>query len=375
MRARTGRDPASSIPPVSIEPELTSAPVAEELLAVARDTGRLVDDRGAGLCVSRLTSVDLPTFGKPTMATVPAIRRRGDAVAHRGGTPSGPAEARASRPSQSHRRSDLGLHESRCLPVSLAALRHAVEGHRLAPRDRDGLEAAGPPACVPWIATGTTGTSSCRATIAAPACTGPGTPERCRVPSTKRPSAWPSRDDLTHRPHRLTVGLAAPDGEAAERADQRAEPRRAVRLDLRHVVDRCAGSRRRAPPGRASEKWLRRDDDAALERDTLLAVDLEPRRRLRRSVPNVGRPIAHVTSAASSRCTLRDERRRSARRPRRGVSSRRVDLDRVGGAVRVDGVALVAAPELVGELARPDAVPLGLPARPRAPPDRRRARP
>ena len=47
--------------------------------------------------------------------------------------------------------------------------------------------------CVPYTPTGTTGTFSWIATIAAPGCAVPGTPLRCRVPSTKSPTARPSR--------------------------------------------------------------------------------------------------------------------------------------------------------------------------------------
>jgi hypothetical protein len=47
--------------------------------------------------------------------------------------------------------------------------------------------------CEPWIAPQTIGTCSFTATIAAPGWTTPGTPERCRVPSTKTPRQPPSR--------------------------------------------------------------------------------------------------------------------------------------------------------------------------------------
>ena len=217
----------------------------------------------ARVWVSRLTSVDLPTFGKPTIATVPALLTGVGGLVGHGRDARRDGVARAAEPRGRRRASRQSRRISACeqrrrLLVAAPALREPVERHRLAPGDRHRLEVAGAastPACRgsrPGRSARPPGARPSRR----PAATWPGTPERWRVPSTKSPSACPSATIAPHRAHRLAVGLAAAHREAAEGADERAEPGHAVRLDLRHVVDGRAGSRRRAPAGRASEKWL-----------------------------------------------------------------------------------------------------------------------
>ena len=65
-RRRVGHVDAAGVD----EDEALAGRLADDVLAVARDAGRLEDDRLA-LAVSRLTSVDLPTFGKPMTAAAP----------------------------------------------------------------------------------------------------------------------------------------------------------------------------------------------------------------------------------------------------------------------------------------------------------------
>ena len=127
----------------------------------------------------------------------------------------------------------------------------------------------------------------------------------------------PVGDDLPHHPDRLAVGLAASDGEAAEGADQPPEPRGAMRLDLRHVVE-DARARRAEDEGVEPAEVVRRDDDAAVERDALLAVDPEPgeRRGGRAERRSADRP--RDVDAVHRR---RRRGPRSGRRPRRALSS------------------------------------------------------
>ena len=88
---------------------------------------------------------------------------------------------------------------------------------------------------------------------------------------------------LAHQPHRLAIRFAAADGDRSEAADQLAEPRHAMRLDLREEVD---GPRRGgAHHGRVDPvEVVEGEHDAAGARDPLDAVgaqwDEEPGERL-----------------------------------------------------------------------------------------------
>src|SRR5579875_1229604 len=117
------------------------------------------------------------------------------------------------------------------------------------------------------MAAQTTGTPSCRATIAAPGCTVPGTPLRWRVPSTKTASARP--------PHRLPVGLAAPHREGAEGADEGAEAAHLVRLHLRQEVQVAGGGVADAGDVDPVEV-VERDDETAAARNPLGPVGTQP---------------------------------------------------------------------------------------------------
>ena len=169
--------------------------------------------------VSRLTSVDLPTFGKPTIATraeqarlgLGRRRRRRDCSCGR----SAPWAVRAcasTRKSQRRRISRLDR-APRPRGSPCRVLRQAVETHRLAPRDRDRVKVP----TLPELRAvdrrrddrhvllqrdhRRAGLHLARAR-----------PTRWRVPSTKRPSAWPSRDELaaSSAPPRGPTRLAAP---------------------------------------------------------------------------------------------------------------------------------------------------------------------
>ena len=306
----------------------------------------------ARLWVSRLISVDLPTFGKPTIATVPAISRGAStssassssliAVAPRRGVRASCISTRKSKSSRI-----LPCRISRRLLVALAALRQALEADRLAPgerdrvevpglprlravdRDRDhghvllqrdhrgaGLERAGDAA----LLTGALGEEAEREAVA---------------------------HDPAHRPHGVAVGLAASHREGAEPADERPQAGDAMRLDLRHEVDRAragGAERRRVDP----VEVVAGDHETARQRDALLAVDLHPAGELdgradRRAAdgPDLVRgraqvahsllherldPVDDLLEAEERSCRPRPRRRPGAcwrRRARRGAASRR----------------------------------------------------
>ena len=142
-----------------------------------------------------------------------------------------------------------------------------------------------------------------------------------------------------------------------------------MRLDLRHVVE-DARTCRAEDGGIEPAEMVRRDDDAAVERDALLAVDPEPGEggggRADRRPPDCPRDVDGVHRAAP-------RARRSARRPRPG-SARSCRPRRIRRSMGVHRVALVAAPELVGQLRHLDAFSLCLTSVAREPRDRRRAR-
>ena len=182
-----GVSSAMSTPPVSIR--RNSLPFHSQISSLrSRVTPGVSWTTAARVPVSRLIRVDLPTFGKPTIATVPCrlviargARRRPAGRARASGRAiprAAAARARSRRtPRGTPSRSGAAAEKSIGSPQAIEA----------------GWKLPGRHVCEPWIAAAWTGTPSCSATIAAPGCAWPGTPLSCRVPSTKRPSACPCR--------------------------------------------------------------------------------------------------------------------------------------------------------------------------------------
>ena len=100
--------------------ERVPAPLAHDLVAVAGDPRRLVDD-GRRLAVSRLISVDLPAFGKPT--TADHVEQRSGGGVSVSSVLTGPSRAvGGSRPS-AHRPSPGRPRRGRRSPTLVAARR------------------------------------------------------------------------------------------------------------------------------------------------------------------------------------------------------------------------------------------------------------
>ena len=164
--------------------------------------------------------------------------------------------------------------------------RQALEAHGSPHATETGCEVAGLHSCEPWIAAGTTGTSSCSATIAAPGCTCPGHAAPLARALDEEAERVAVADDLAHQPDRLAVGLAAAHGDRPEAADQLAEPRDAVGLDLGHVVDRPR--RQHAERGGSiQEKWLNARTTPPVARHPLGAVVRAAASAAGRAVPIV----------------------------------------------------------------------------------------
>ena len=244
-----------------------------ELLAVARDAGRLVDDGGPRLGEPvderRLADVreaddrdragDLGDLvGRTGSGARPLLPRGLIAAASRraGG------RARGARRATPRARGACARSRATppCSPCPRAGARRSVIG---SPQAIDtGAKFPSRQVWLPWIAAGISGTASLIATMAAPGCTGPGTP--LALPRSLREHAErvPVAHDLAHHPHGVAVGLASADRERPERPHQLAEPRHAVRLDLRHEVER-ARARRAERRGIDPAEVVRRDDQAA----------------------------------------------------------------------------------------------------------------
>ena len=209
--------------------------------------------------VRRLMSVDLPTFGKPTMATTPrsggggVASRFSSSIAHGSVTSRGrPAVVLDDEPLPEP--AQLALDLERRLAVTLAAARQAVEAHRLAPDDRDRREVADLPLLRAVDRAADDGHVLLQRDHRRARLDVPGNADFCRVPSTKTPSTSPVVDDLAHSPHGVAIGLAAAHRDRPEGADELAEPRHAVRLDLREEVERArrgAGDARDVDPARS----------------------------------------------------------------------------------------------------------------------------
>ncbi len=269
-RARLLRDVPPVRPGVGLvhaagvdEPEGDAVPVAEELLAVARHPRGLVDDRGAGLRQPvderRLADVreadDRDRSGDPDACGLDVARRaRASAVfqvARRRRDTRGTAQSvHLDEPVPEP--PDLGLHQHRRLLVALAALRKAVEGHRLAPARsrRAGSRRAATPASR-GSRRGRSGRPPAAPPSPRPPVPGPGRRSagaclrrRARAPARpRRPDASPARPrDPTRRDGR---GSSRTRG-SARRAPARGAPRSSPCSRGR------AGSRRRGRVGRAS---------------------------------------------------------------------------------------------------------------------------
>ena len=263
--------------------------------------------------VSRLTSVDLPTFGKPTIATVPTspfssrrrhVRRR-------------PCSCRSASQSNSWwiSRLDLGGR----LLVAAPVLRPAGEVHRLTERDRARVRSCrasrtasrrsrpGRPAPLP-------GSRPSLRRVAP----GPGRPVFWRVPSTKRPSACPSR--TASRIWRTASRSDSPrrTRDRSVPADELAEPGKLSRLGLRDEVE--VARRQRAEERDVDPvEVVDREHDASLARHALAPVGAGARDEAR------GQP--HVEAAGrpdrSIRCAVTPAGGRRARAPRSGRRRRR----------------------------------------------------
>src|SRR4051812_8974055 len=292
-----GDGSAMSTPPVSTS--RNSRPDHSQISSLrSRVTPGVSCTTAAREPVSRLISVDFPTLGKPTIATVPSSPATSPAspdkwlgvsfaiapshFAQRSGRWSrvqGATElvhVHQEVPQRPDRAADL----ARGLAVALAVRRQAAEVHRLAPGDRDRVEVSE----LPELAAGDRGGHDRDALLqrdhrgaalrlARHAALLP-------RPFDEEPDGAAVRDELTREAHRLAVGLPAPDGVGAEGADQLAHPRHPVQLDLGHVVDRPR--RGGSEGGRVDPREvIQREDDAALQRDVLGAVHPEGRNRLR----------------------------------------------------------------------------------------------
>ena len=136
----------------------------------------------ARVAVSRLTSVDLPTLGKPTIATVPSrssgLGARGcvSLVGHGGGASPRPAlRVHVGEPVEEHAEPSLDLRRSP--PCSPRRLAEGPRAERLAERDRARREVAELPELrAVDRRPARPGTCSWIATIAAPGCASPGSP-------------------------------------------------------------------------------------------------------------------------------------------------------------------------------------------------------
>ena len=228
------------------EQEALAGPLAVELLAVARDAG-----------VSWTTAC--ARAGQPVDERRLADVREADdrdraeqfLAAHGGVAKSGrPFSCRP--PSQRQSRWISSWISARAFPVALARARDALETHRLAPGDGHRMEVAESSRTGSRRSrAGTTGTSSWRATIAAPGIASPGMPFFCRVPRRR------GRAHLHHGRSRASLeslrGRTRPGArKRPERADQVPEAEVAVDLALREVVDRPRTGRPEGAAGRST---------------------------------------------------------------------------------------------------------------------------
>ena len=256
------------------QPEGDAVPVGEQLLAVARHPGRLVHDGRPGLGEAvderRLPDVreaddrDRPgasdRVGEPRPSWTRA-RRDGVAGAAEPVDVDEPVEEApdlllelrptppCSRCRPSAARRTRAARPRRSTPAGSAG--RGLPGLRAVDRDRDDRHVLLDARPSPRRA------APCR-----------GRRRRWRVPSTNSPSALPSA--TIRRIVRTASRSDSPrrTGEAAERADERAEARDAVGLDLRHVVE-DARARGAEHDGVEPAEMVRRDHDAALARHTV----------------------------------------------------------------------------------------------------------
>ena len=205
------------------------------------------------------------------------------------------------------------------LAVALAALRQPVEAHRLAQATETGAKLPGLQYCVPWIAAGTTGTSSWSATIAAPGCALPGD----AVALARALDEEPERLAVARRPGASAAPLRGRTRRGAPRSS------RSRRISCPSPGTRCASilARKSMLRGDALPKTGDVDPVQVVERDhdPAFGAARAPRRRRaaasttrRRADPIVSRPIVQATSATFMPAALvRGRAPRSARRRRR----------------------------------------------------------
>jgi uncharacterized protein (TIGR03790 family) len=242
----------------------------------ATDAYRFVNGAiGAQLTSYTANTIRTPVNPDPAVAGIGAQRNWAGACVHAAEASAAPSPRwrRVARPAELvdareplPLRPELALDLDGRLLVTLASAGQAVEPERLAPRDRDRVEVAEPP-FVRAVQRGADhrhvlGDRDHRG----PWLHGPEDARALACPLDEEPESTSVADDLAHGAHGLAVRLAATDGERAERAHELSEAGDAVRLDLRHEVERPR--RRDAERGRVDPaEVIRGDDDAALERD------------------------------------------------------------------------------------------------------------
>ena len=209
---------ATSTPPVSMS--RNCFPAHSQTSSLRSRVVPLVSwTTAARLEVSRLISVDLPTFGiaddrdRPEQVVLDLLGVFD--VAHSGGvSPRGRPRACTSA-SQSKRTLRRRSISRLALLVALPAPRHALEPERLADRDRAGREVprASRTACRrPRSARRARRPGSRPSPRPAARARGASSPSAAS-PRRRAPIARPARAYSTHRPHRVAVGLAAADGD------------------------------------------------------------------------------------------------------------------------------------------------------------------
>src|SRR4051794_4114738 len=190
------------------------------------------------------------------------------------------------------------------LPVALCALRHALEAHRLSPDDRRRVEIRE----LPFERAGDRAADNGHVLLERNhRSAGLHLPENAGLlprPLDEHAEHTALTHDLAHTAHCVTVGLAAANRERAERADELAEARDAVRLDLRDVV-RVPRVRIRKERDVDPRQVVERNNEPALARDVLLPVHLQPRRgggeRAERVPPERPEPVGVAHAAVRSR--------------------------------------------------------------------------
>ena len=335
--------------------------------------------------MSRLTSVDLPTFGRPTTASTGA----GGAVLR------SPRRSRRRVQAELRHRGPVVLScthvvlrsSSRSATSPTSAARIVLGGRRqsgaaaargqgrTAPppaRRPAGRNRRRPPAGrrVPRHTTGSTTAPPVRASQAAPCCAATTSPS-VRVPSGNTATSPPAAQHRQRLRERTPVGRAPPYGQLAD-ARQRPSDRPVEHLLLHQE--------HRAPPEQPEEQGtvderavVGDDDDRTLRRDPVAVVDPQPVDRAEEPGADPAGEIVQLvatTRRADLQCTGRSPQQASLLHQAQELGQDGVDgqvvgveHERVGGGVQrgrlAGGVELVAAADVgedggvVGGAARP----------------------